>query len=97
MAKLYEILRKQCDEVLRSKIKTDHKFSKVETGLDVIGLLEIIEMICMSRDMTNYYPSESVLAERKVQSFQEYNGMSFADYSKEFTMLVNIVETCGAE
>ena len=70
MAKLYErILWKQCDGILQNKIKSDKKFAKVESGSDIIGLLEILEVICMSRDMTNYYPLESTLTERNLQSF----------------------------
>ena len=63
MAKLvYKIIWKQCDEILRNKIKADKKFEKVETKSDVIGLLELIEMICMARDSTNYYPLENSFA-----------------------------------
>ena len=65
---------------------------KVESGSDVIELLEIIQMICMSRDITNYYPLKA-----QVQSFRQYNGMSVTDYDKEFTMLVKIAEKCGAD
>ena len=64
MTILYEILWKQCDEILKNKIKADKKFEKGETKSDVIGLLEIIEMICMSRDSINYYPFDSALAKR---------------------------------
>ena len=69
MAKLHAILWKQCDKILRNKIKADKKYEKVETKSDVIGLLEIIEMICMSRESTNYYPLEWALTEQKVLNF----------------------------
>ena len=57
IAKLFKIvlLWKQYDEILRNRIKAYKKFEKVETKSDVIGLLELIQMICMSRDSTNYY------------------------------------------
>ena len=97
IAKLYEILWKQCDKNTQNNIKADKKFVKVESGSDIIGLLEIMEMICMSRELINYYPLESALATRKFQIFRQHNGMSIADYYKEFAMLVKIAEMCGTK
>ena len=81
----------------QNKIKADKKFTKVESGSHVIGLPENIKMICMYRDTINYYPLESALADQKVQSFRQHNGMNVADYYKEFTMFVKMAEKCGAD
>ena len=51
----------------------------------------------MSRDSTNYFSMESALAERKIQNFWQHNGISVADYYKEFNMVVKITEKYGAE
>ena len=66
--KLSVTLWGQCDEIPKNnKIQAHKKYTKVnEKAIVSSGLMEVIEMICLSCDSTACFPMESALAECKM-------------------------------
>ena len=50
LGKLYGVLWDQCDSGMKSKIQSDIDYADVNEMLNVLGLLTIIERICLSND-----------------------------------------------
>ena len=55
LGKLYGILWDQCGLGMKNKIQLDVEYAEVSKIVNVIGLLAIIERICLSNDTPNYY------------------------------------------
>ena len=50
--------------------------------LNVLGLLTIIERICISKDTSKYYALQGFIAEKRLLNFRQIEGMSLADNYK---------------
>ena len=54
LGKLYGVLWDQCDSGMKNKIQLDVDYTEVSEMLNVLGLLTIIERICLSNDTSKY-------------------------------------------
>ena len=75
----------------------DVDYAHVSEMLNVLGLLTIIERICLSNDTSKYYAIQGFIAEKRLLNFRQINGMSLADYHKEFEMLAKVAHEAGAD
>ena len=50
LGKLYGVLWDQCDSEMKNKIQSDVDYAEISEMLNVLGLLTIIERICLSND-----------------------------------------------
>ena len=90
LGKLYSILWVQCDSGMKNKIQSDLEYTNVIKMLNVIGLLTIIERICISKDTSKCYALQGFIAQKRLPNFRQHNEMTLADYHKEFEMLAKV-------
>ena len=82
---------------MKSKIQSDIDYTDVNEMLNVLELLTIIERICLSNDTSKYYTLQGFIAEKRLLNFRQINGMSLADYHKEFEMLAKVAHKARAD
>ena len=82
---------------MKNKIQSDVDYANVNEKLDLLGLLTIIERIFLSNDTSKYYALQGFITEKRLLNFRQTNGMSLADYHKEFEMLAKVGHEAGAD
>ena len=70
LRKLYGILWDQCDSVMKNKIQSDVDYAEVSKMLNVLGLLTIIERICLSNDTSKYYALQGFICREEAAEFR---------------------------
>ena len=64
LGKLYGILWDQRDSGMKTKIQSDVEYTEVSKMLNMIGLLTIIERICLFNNTSKYYGLQGFIAEK---------------------------------
>ena len=70
VGKVYGILWDQCDSRRKNKMQSDVDYADVSKMLNVLGLLTIIERICLSNDTSKYYTLQAFIAEKRLLKFR---------------------------
>ena len=68
----------QCDLGMKNEIQSDPEYASISKMLNMIGLLTIIERICLSNDSSKYYALQKFIAQKGLFNFRQVNGMSLA-------------------
>ena len=97
LGKLYGILWDQCDSGMKNKIQSNVDYAEVSKMLNVLGLITIIERIFLFSDTSKYYVLQGFIAEKRLLNFRQINGISLANYHKEFEMLARMAHEAGAD
>ena len=87
LGKLYGVLWDRCDSGMKNKIQSDLEYVDVSRMLSVIRLLTIIAKICLSNESSKCYALQGPIAQKRPFNFRQVNGVSLADYHREFEML----------
>ena len=83
---------------MKNKIQSDPGYVNVSRMRNVIELLTIIERICPSNDSSKYYTLQGFITQKRLLNFRQFtNGMSLADYHREFEMLGKVALEARAD
>ena len=91
LTKLYTILWDQCDPGMQAAIAKKDTYFEAEAMMNAFTLLAIIDELCQTGKELNYYV-QKIEASRNLLCFRQKNGMTMAEYLKEFIMLVTIAK-----
>ena len=91
LQKKYSLIRGQCTELLKSKLKTSANWETVSSQYDMLGLLEAIKTIIYKFEDQKYLPLSLHHAKRNFYAFRQGN-LPNPDYLDRIMNLVDMAE-----
>ena len=96
LQKAYSLIHGQCNELLKSKLKTSANWETVSSQYDMLGLLDAIKTIINKFEDQKCLPLSLHHAKRNFYAFRQGN-LQNTDYLDRFMNLVDMAESYDAK